>query len=108
MSSTSTNSEPSSSTSRPSFNQTVTSSTQNFGAPGSGNRVLKIVTSSSVNSGLSPFGQNAASTIRDHHEREKKEILELNNRLAEYVEKVRFLEAQNEKLAADLKLLQGS
>lgn len=97
-------------TSRPSFNRTVTSSSQNYGAPGSGNRVLKIVTethSSSVSSGLSPYGQNAASTIRDNREREKKEIMELNDRLASYIEKVRFLDAQNRKLDADLKMLQG-
>lgn len=97
-------------TSRPSFNRTVTTSTQNYGAPGSGNRVLKIVTemsSSSVASGLSPYGQNAASTIRDNREREKKEIMELNDRLASYIEKVRFLEAQNRKLETDLKNLQG-
>ncbi|EGT58123.1 hypothetical protein CAEBREN_03292 [Caenorhabditis brenneri] len=95
---------------RPSFNRTVTTSSQNYGGPGSGNRVLKIVTemsSSSVASGLSPYGQNAASTIRDNREREKKEIMELNDRLAGYIEKVRFLEAQNRKLAADLQLLQG-
>lgn len=54
--------------------------------------MLKIVTemgSSSVGSGLSPFGQNAASTIRDAREREKKDMAELNDRLASYIEKVR-------------------
>ncbi|CAI2357844.1 unnamed protein product [Caenorhabditis sp. 36 PRJEB53466] len=97
-------------TSRPSFNRTVTSSTQNYGTPGSGNRVLKIVTemsSSSVTGGMSPYSQNAASTIRDNREREKKEIMELNDKLASYIEKVRFLEAQNRKLDADLKNLRG-
>jgi len=56
-----------------------------------GGRVLKIVTemgSSMVGSGLSPFGQNAASTIRDSREREKKEMSDLNDRLASYIEKV--------------------
>lgn len=59
---------------------------------GSGNRVLKIVTemsSSSVASGLSPYGQNAASTIRDAREREKKAMIDLNDKLASYIEKVR-------------------
>lgn len=53
--------------------------------------MLKIVTemSSGRNSGLSPFGQNAASTIRDSREREKKEMSDLNDRLASYIEKVR-------------------
>lgn len=32
---------------------------------------------------------------------------ELNDRLASYIEKVRFLEAQNRKLAADLEKLRG-
>lgn len=53
--------------------------------------MLKIVTemsSSSVASGLSPYGQNAASTIRDAREREKKEMSDLNDKLASYIEKV--------------------
>jgi len=56
---------------------------------------------------MSPFGQTAASTIRDAREREKKEMSELNDRLAGYIEKVRFLEAQNRKLNADLEMLRG-
>ncbi|VDO88828.1 unnamed protein product [Heligmosomoides polygyrus] len=96
--------------SRPTFNRTATSTTQNYSTPGSGNRVLKIVTemsSSSVASGLSPYGQNAASTIRDAREREKKAMIDLNDKLASYIEKVRFLEAQNRKLSADLEMLRG-
>lgn len=58
----------------------------------SGGRILKTVTefgSSSIHSGgLSPFGQSAASTIRDTREREKKEMSDLNDRLASYIEKV--------------------
>lgn len=46
------------------------------------------MSSSSLTSGLSPFGQNAASTIRDAREREKKEMSDLNDRLADYIEKV--------------------
>lgn len=57
----------------------------------SGNRVVKVVTemsSSSLTSAMSPFGQHAASTIRDAREREKKEMSDLNDRLADYIEKV--------------------
>lgn len=66
--------------------------------------MLKIVTevgSSSLTSGsgMSPFGQNAASTIRDSREREKKEMSDLNDRLASYIEKVisRFVRAKNRR-----------
>jgi intermediate filament protein if len=91
---------------RPGFNRNSTS----YNAPASGNRVVKMVTevrSSTMSGAASPFGQNAASAIRDSREREKKEMCELNDRLASYIEKVRFLEAQNRKLAADLELLKG-
>lgn len=55
-------------------------------------------------SNMSPAfgGQNAASAIRDSREKEKKDLQDLNDRLASYIEKVRFLEAQNRKLAVDL------
>uniref|UniRef100_A0A0N5ACK4 IF rod domain-containing protein n=1 Tax=Syphacia muris TaxID=451379 RepID=A0A0N5ACK4_9BILA len=98
---------------RPGFNRTVTTHTTPFSTTTSSGRIVKTVTeigSSTIHSGsaaLSPFGQNAASTIRDTREREKKEMSDLNDRLASYIEKVRFLEAQNRKLAADLELLRS-
>nr|CAD2169122.1 unnamed protein product [Meloidogyne enterolobii] len=78
-------------------------------APSGGHsRVLKMVseTSSISSRPLSPYpGSTAASAIRDTREREKKEMSDLNDRLAIYIEKVRFLEAQNRKLAVDLDFL---
>ncbi|PIC20061.1 hypothetical protein B9Z55_025383 [Caenorhabditis nigoni] len=53
---------------------------------------------------LSGFAQQAANTLRDNRNREKQEIADLNNRLARYIEKVRFLEAQNRVLDADIGL----
>lgn len=46
------------------------------------------LTSASGMLSTSLFGQNAASTIRDSREREKKEMSDLNDRLAIYIEKV--------------------
>lgn len=97
---------------RPEFHRMSTSST-NLSPGLSGNKYVKVVTevhsSRTSGNGGPPhsYGQNAASTIRDTRERERKEMSDLNDKLANYIEKVRFLEAQNRKLNADLDMLKG-
>ncbi|CAD6188777.1 unnamed protein product [Caenorhabditis auriculariae] len=54
-------------------------------------------------SGLS--GGICTVAIRENREREKREIGVLNDRLASYIEKVRFLEAQNRVLNHDIEIL---
>jgi len=79
--------------------------------PGTGGgRVLKMVTemgTSSV-SGISPaMSANAAKSFLDATEKEKKEMQNLNDRLGNYIDRVKGLEAQNRKLVADLEDLRG-
>jgi predicted nucleic acid-binding Zn-ribbon protein len=47
------------------------------------------------------------SGLRETREKEKRELGELNDRFAGYVERVRFLEAQNKKLQLELNSLKG-
>ncbi|CAG2217930.1 70 kDa neurofilament protein,60 kDa neurofilament protein,Intermediate filament protein ifa-1 [Mytilus edulis] len=60
--------------------------------------------------GLSPGGYEKVSnsgvqTVKSSREKEKKDMQDLNERFANYIEKVRFLEAQNRKLASELENL---
>lgn len=58
-----------------------------------------------------PHFSNVSSTgvtsYKSNREREKKDLQDLNERFANYIEKVRFLEAQNKKLASELEQLRS-
>ena len=60
-----------------------------------------------------PSGAYAAVTstgvlaVKSSREREKKDMQDLNERFASYIEKVRFLEAQNRRLADELEKLKS-
>lgn len=78
-------------------------------SPGStGARMLQYAGSSTA-----PIGAYAAVTssgvgaVRVGRERDKKDMQDLNERFASYIEKVRFLEAANRKLSDELETLQA-
>lgn len=52
-------------------------------------------------------GSSALVAVNETREREKRELCQLNDKFAQYVEKVRFLEAQNRKLQMELEALQN-
>jgi len=58
---------------------------------------------------LRPAGAQAATTLalKESRQREKQQLGELNDRFAGYVERVRYLEAQNKKLNMELNTLKG-
>ncbi|RUS74984.1 hypothetical protein EGW08_017251 [Elysia chlorotica] len=49
----------------------------------------------------------AVSSFKTNREKEKKDMQDLNERFANYIEKVRFLEAQNKKLVSELEQLRS-
>lgn len=50
---------------------------------------------------------SGVENVKTTREKEKKDMRDLNERFANYIEKVRFLEAQNRKLAGELDNLRG-
>ncbi|CAJ0963669.1 unnamed protein product, partial [Mesorhabditis belari] len=75
-----------------------------------GSRVLKMVTEmgSATIGGISPaLSANAAKSFLEATDKEKKELQGLNDRLGNYIDRVKKLEEQNRKLVADLDELRG-
>ncbi|KJH42071.1 intermediate filament protein [Dictyocaulus viviparus] len=75
-----------------------------------GGRVLKMVTEmgSATMGGISPaLSANAAKSFLEATDKEKKELQGLNDRLGNYIDRVKRLEEQNRKLVADLDELRG-
>ncbi|MDJ8942389.1 hypothetical protein PTQ20_15340, partial [Clostridium perfringens] len=64
-----------------------------YGAPQAG--AYSTITTTGVNS------------VRESRDQEKKDMRDLNDRFASYIEKVRFLEAQNRKLSDELDKLKS-
>ncbi|EFO91433.1 hypothetical protein GCK72_006116 [Caenorhabditis remanei] len=76
----------------------------------SGGRVLKMVTEmgSATVGGISPaLSANAAKSFLEATDKEKKTLQGLNDRLGNYIDRVKKLEEQNRKLVADLDELRG-
>ncbi|KAF8362398.1 ifb-1, partial [Pristionchus pacificus] len=77
---------------------------------GGGGRVLKMVTEmgSATIGGISPaLSANAAKSFIEATDKEKKTLQGLNDRLGNYIDRVKKLEEQNRKLVADLDELRG-
>lgn len=90
--------------------QTIINRT-NAGRPVGGSS-MSIQRSSSygLGAGLSPgsyqvLSQTGIAGVKEGRDKEKKDMQDLNERFASYIEKVRFLEAQNRKLADELEKL---
>ena len=56
---------------------------------------------------LQTLAASGVSNVKNSRQVEKKDMQDLNERFASYIEKVRFLEAQNRKLADELEKLKS-
>lgn len=75
-----------------------------YSAPEKKNTLTRhITTSSNIPAGAySNMTRTGVNNVKNDREKEKKDMQDLNERLGGYIEKVRFLEAQNRKLVDEL------
>jgi len=86
-----------------------------YGGPGASNRGYARERSvqygmNNASPALASYGavtSTGVSSVMETREREKKDMQDLNGRFASYIEKVRFLEAQNRRLADELDKLKS-
>lgn len=74
----------------------------------SGSRISNMGSASFAGPGAGYYASMSStgmSAMKENHQKEKRDMQDLNEKFANYLEKVRFLEAQNRKLADELKNL---
>lgn len=79
----------------------------NTGSPNAGRSLASLVNYPGVPIRGGGGTSTAVVAINDSRLREKRELVKLNDKFAQYVEKVRFLEAQNKKLKLELDYLES-
>ncbi|BFZ05555.1 hypothetical protein BsWGS_08594 [Bradybaena similaris] len=77
------------------------------GGGGSYKRTVEI-TSGMMPAGFGNVSHTGVENVKHSREQEKKDMRQLNERFANYIEKVRFLEAQNRKLISELDQLKSN
>ncbi|BFZ20128.1 hypothetical protein BsWGS_23168 [Bradybaena similaris] len=78
------------------------------GSGGGGYKRTVEITSGMMPSGYGTVSHTGVTNVKSTREKEKKDMQQLNERFANYIEKVRFLEAQNRKLISELEQLKSN